>query len=92
MSEYKPGDVVAIRAEVIKTAGLGCFVQPEDSAATYARFPDVGPWPDAVRMKGAVALLRRWVQIRVPEDLHPDLRAETVAFLTALPEREAKPQ
>jgi hypothetical protein len=41
------------------------------------------PWPDAVRLEEATRLLRRWVQIRVPEDLRPDLRAETAAFLRA---------
>lgn len=70
MSEHKPGDVVAIRAEVIATGGR-VFSDDDPRAPLNGRIwvvvggarssvlrGDIAPWPDAVRLEEATRLLR----------------------------------
>ena len=70
MSEWKPGDVVAVRATVelvqpdYRSAGdsLGRVFFREQSCVPFA---DVAPWTDAVRMEALEALReaasKRWI-------------------------------
>ena len=67
VSEYKPGDVVAIRAEVIATGGR-VFSDDDPRAPLNGRIwvvvggarssvlrGDIAPWPDAVRLEALVS-------------------------------------
>ena len=104
MSEHKPGDVVAIRAEVIATGGR-VFSDDDPRAPLNGRIwvvvggarssvlrGDIAPWPDAVRLEALEALREAAQSATSGPNAYLNWRgiAAALAILAALPGREGE--